>query len=277
MISTKLSIISINLNNSEGLEKTIRSVIRQTNSDFEYIVIDGNSKDGSLNVIKNFDNQITYWVSEPDSGIYNAMNKGISKSTGRYCLFLNSGDWLADENVISDFFLEDFEEDIVSGNIIRSNNYEVRKPPSMDLLDFSLFCEGSLPHQATFIKRELFDIYGFYKENHRIVSDWEFFLKCLVINNCSYVHFDRNIAFFDINGISLKSDMQSIIESEKESVFFTSMPVLYKSYKKLKDENTVLLSHDGIYREYLNFINGKFNFIIKLLFYTKKRMKSIKY
>lgn len=103
MISTKLSIISINLNNSEGLQKTIRSVIRQTNSDFEYIVIDGNSKDGSLNVIKNFDNQITYWVSEPDSGIYNAMNKGISKSTGRYCLFLNSGDWLADENVISDF------------------------------------------------------------------------------------------------------------------------------------------------------------------------------
>ena len=86
----KLSIITVNRNNKDGLEKTIRSVIRQTSHDYEYIIIDGASTDGSPEIIRNYEENITYWISEPDTGIYNAMNKGIRKAQGDYCLFLNS-------------------------------------------------------------------------------------------------------------------------------------------------------------------------------------------
>ena len=85
----KLSVITINFNNRDGLRKTIESVVNQTYKDFEYIVIDGGSTDGSVDVIKEYTDRIDYWVSEPDKGIYNAMNKGIDVAQGEYCLFLN--------------------------------------------------------------------------------------------------------------------------------------------------------------------------------------------
>ena len=87
----KYSIITVNYNNKEGLRNTIESVIHQTYRDFEFIVIDGGSTDGSAEVLKEYDSQITYWVSEKDKGIYNAMNKGIAKATGDYLNFMNSG------------------------------------------------------------------------------------------------------------------------------------------------------------------------------------------
>ena len=94
----QLSIITINRNNKTGLEKTIYSVVNQNYKDYEYIVIDGDSSDGSLEVIKRNEKYFSYWVSEPDSGVYQAMNKGIDRANGEYCLFLNSGDYLKDDN-----------------------------------------------------------------------------------------------------------------------------------------------------------------------------------
>ena len=94
----KLSVITINLNDAEGLQKTLRSVWeRQSFTDFEHIVIDGASTDGSVEVIKKYADKLAYWVSEPDKGIYSAMNKGIVRARGEYLLFINSGDWLADD------------------------------------------------------------------------------------------------------------------------------------------------------------------------------------
>ena len=88
----KYSIITVNYNNKNGLEMTIKSVLGQTCKDFEYIIIDGGSTDGSVEVIKKYASRIDYWVSEPDKGVYNAMNKGIRKATGDYLNFMNSGD-----------------------------------------------------------------------------------------------------------------------------------------------------------------------------------------
>ena len=102
----KLSIITVNLNNAVGLKKTICSVINQTFLDIEYIIIDGGSLDGSLEIIKEYEKKITYWVSEPDSGIYNAMNKGIMHANGEYLQFLNSGDWLVNDSIIEKFLKE---------------------------------------------------------------------------------------------------------------------------------------------------------------------------
>src|SRR5438552_2810029 len=108
----QLSIITVNLNNAEGLEKTIQSVIRQQFSDYEYIIIDGASADGSVEVIKKFSDKISNWVSEKDSGIYNAMNKGIRLAAGNYLLFLNSGDTLC-ENSTARLFQPDLFDDII--------------------------------------------------------------------------------------------------------------------------------------------------------------------
>jgi len=121
----KLSIITVNLNNAEGLRKTIESVVTQTFTDFEYIIIDGGSTDGSVEIIKLYADKITYWVSEPDKGIYNGMNKGIMVAKGEYCQFLNSGDWLVNENVLKEVFAD---VDIVYGDLkIPNGNFFIPK------------------------------------------------------------------------------------------------------------------------------------------------------
>ena len=113
----KLSIITINFNNRNGLEKTIESVTSQTCKDFEWIIIDGGSTDGSRELVEKKQKYITYWCSEPDSGIYNAMNKGIKKAKGDYCFFLNSGDRLHDKDVMMNVLGELDGTDFVSGNV----------------------------------------------------------------------------------------------------------------------------------------------------------------
>ena len=116
-----LSIITINYNNAAGLEKTIKSVISQTCKRYEFIIIDGGSKDGSKDIIEKYQDQITYWVSEPDNGIYNAMNKGVKVAKGEYCIFMNSGDIFVDNDVIRDVFNIGFSADIITGGIIILN------------------------------------------------------------------------------------------------------------------------------------------------------------
>ena len=119
-----LSIITINLNNREGLRKTIESVVNQTFQDFEFIVIDGASTDGSVEVIQDYP-RINYWISEPDTGIYNAMNKGIAKATGEYCLFLNSGDTLFQINTLTGILQSNPKGDIIFGNVHQRQHIRV--------------------------------------------------------------------------------------------------------------------------------------------------------
>lgn len=268
----KLSIITINLNNASGLQKTIGSVVSQTFTDFEYIVIDGGSTDGSVDVIREYSDKITFWVSERDKGIYNAMNKGIEKANGEYCLFLNSGDWLVDDNVVYDFIDAAFKEAFVAGNMIFFNNGNLILMESVQKKDLglNLFYNKSLPHPATFIKRELFTTFGLFNEDYKIVSDWEFFLKQLILNKSSYNHFDRNIAYFDGSGISCLQENEKVIKEEKEKVFSINFPLIYKSFKELHDEISILKLHDIDYREYLNLKNGRLGFLIRLILFLKK-------
>ena len=174
----KLSIITVNLNDCNGLKKTIESVICQTFTDYEYIVIDGASTDGSVDVIKQYANKITYWVSEPDTGIYNAMNKGILQAKGEYCLFLNSGDWLVENNILEKVFSITFDEDIVYGYDKHVGSSKVKCYP--EKWNFRVFLDDTLPHVASFIKRNLFYEVAFYNEENKAISDWEFFVLAIV-------------------------------------------------------------------------------------------------
>lgn len=122
------SIITVNKNNARGLEKTIKSVIDQTFNKYEFIIIDGNSDDNSVEIIKKYEDKISYWISENDSGKYNAMNKGIKVAEGDYCLFLNSGDYLYNNGILEEIYNCKYQEEIISGDVIKfSGVIKIRK------------------------------------------------------------------------------------------------------------------------------------------------------
>lgn len=206
----KYSIITVNYNNREGLRRTIESVIGQTFRDYEFIVIDGGSTDGSADVLREYDKDITYWVSEKDSGIYNGMNKGIRKATGEYLNFMNSGDCFYDNNVlhrVSEVMGETSKlcKDAVVGHASQRDREASAKPENYTHYDIIVgrdyhyseelqqghasiqpprttmmhFFVATLDHQSAFIRRELFKD-SLYREDYRLVSDWIFFTEKVV-------------------------------------------------------------------------------------------------
>lgn len=177
----KFSIITINYNNKEGLIRTIESVINQSFSDYEFIVIDGGSTDGSVDVLNKYDEQITHWVSEPDGGIYQGMNKGISKASGEYLNFMNSGDCFYDTDVLQKVVAYDNNEDFIVGkdyhfDPLSGKGHVSIQPPRTTMIHFFI---ATLDHQSSFIKRELFKNSP-YDESHRLVSDWIFYTEKIV-------------------------------------------------------------------------------------------------
>lgn len=227
----KLSVITINLNNVDGLRKTITSVINQIFSDYEYIIIDGGSTDGSVEVIKEYAEKITYWVSEPDKGIYNAMNKGILKAKGEYLQFLNSGDWLVDNKVLTQVFVNYKNADILYGDLIRHYEEGNETLQTFKNTTFNLQCliyNQSLPHPASFIKSKLFEN-DLYDENFKIMSDWIFFLKKIVLESCSTYYLGYPIVYFNMEGISSRKNMHYIIAEESEVALSNIFPQLVLS------------------------------------------------
>lgn len=177
----KYSIITVNYNNKDGLRQTIESVIHQTFRDFEFIVIDGGSTDGSADVLREYDQQISYWVSEKDSGIYNGMNKGIARAKGDYLNFMNSGDCFYDEHVLEKVNSYDTDADFIVGkdyhfDTERQLGHASIQPPRLTMMHFFV---STLDHQSSFIKRSLFDGSP-YREDYRLVSDWIFFTEKIV-------------------------------------------------------------------------------------------------
>ena len=196
-----LSIITINFNNAIGLEKTINSVTSQLFHDYEYLVIDGGSNDGSVDIIKR-QKKINYWVSERDGGIYDAMNKGILKATGRYLLFLNSGDFLCD-NVLQHVFDENQRNDIIYGNMkINWGESKITAGYMPNKITIEHMVKDTLWHPISFIKKELFDKFGLYNTNYKIVADYDFFFKTIIMNKVSTCHLNLFITEYNVEGLS---------------------------------------------------------------------------
>lgn len=222
----KLSIITINYNNLEGLKRTVASVLNQTWQEFEYIVIDGGSTDGSAEYLKDNNSAFTYWVSEEDKGVYNAMNKGISKAKGEYLFFLNSGDHFNDSFSLSKVYPQLFDEDFIYFDIrvIENNTSFVLENPK----EFSFeYLHNNLPcHQCTFIKKHVFDKIGNYDENLKIVADWKFLLIAILKNNCTYRKVEDVVTTFYKGGLSSTADNQLLINCERKTVLESEFPVL---------------------------------------------------
>lgn len=236
----KLSIITVNLNNREGLRKTIDSVVGQTFRDFEWIVIDGGSTDGSRELIERYADHFAYWVSEPDKGIYNAMNKGIRVAQGEYLQFLNSGDRLVDERTLERCFAHEFTADIVYGDLYIANHEDIEELRYTEELSLRYFLHGTICHNSTFIKRNLL-VDEPYDENLRIVADWKSFLL-QVIENRRFEHIDEFIIYYDANGISTHE--YEISRQERQSIPKDIVPaMILQDYRQMDEMEAVLESN----------------------------------
>jgi len=228
----KLSIITVNYNNLEGLKKTVKSVLHQTWKEFEYIVIDGGSTDGSKDFIESQRDKIDYWVSEQDKGIYNAMNKGIKAASGEYLLFLNSGDVLIDNPNILNFCKEKLQEDIVAFDcFLEKENKVVGRRAHIEKPTLFYVIQYGFKHQSTFIKKSLFEKLGLYNEFYKIASDYEFWIRCFLDSSTTSKSYNNPLAVFQLNGISQNGgwgEEHQLIEQEL-------LPHLITDYKKYQE------------------------------------------
>ena len=238
--SPLISIITVNLNNLEGLKKTMKSVFEQSWQEFEYIIIDGGSSDGSREFIEAKKDKIDYWVSEPDKGIYNAMNKRIKAANGEYLYFLNSGDNLNGKDILNQvkdkiklFDLIYFNIDIIKGETKKNVSY-----PSK--LRFTYFINATLCHQAILIRKELFLIAGKFDENLSIVSDWKFLILTLFKHNCTYLKVDQTLSTFYLDGISSNPKNFNKINKEKEDVLNEHFSAILPEMEELKQIEFIL-------------------------------------
>lgn len=261
-----ISIITINWNNAAGLEQTMKSVVEQTATDFEYVVVDGASTDGSLEVIKKYAQlRDIRWVSEPDKGIYNAMNKGIRMAQGEYVMMLNSGDSFYRHDVVSRLLdhvsQNENKPSILLGNLVDllPNGQQRRNHGNTDYRFISLF-RSTLNHPGCLIRKSLFDEFGYYDESYRIVADWAWFLDVVGLKGFVPQYCDIDTVLFDTTGIS--SSNKKLLYEERYRKLQSLLPdsVLKDLYRYDNDMRMV----DRLHRHPLAF--KLVRFIERILF-----------
>ncbi|MBR5470315.1 MAG: glycosyltransferase [Paludibacteraceae bacterium] len=277
----KLSIVTINYNNAEGLRKTLASVVMQTYTDFEHVIVDGASTDNSVEIIKQYEKEAlskgikVTWISEKDNGIYNAMNKGIRMSSGEYIEILNSGDCLASNSVVKDMLIaleQNAYPKILYGNMLKTFDWETYKRdtscknPDYTPDSFLYFYNGTLNHNSAYIKRTLFEQFGFYNEKMKICSDWEWYVRTIVLGNISPIYVNIDVTIFDMNGISESAGRNKhIIQQERSEYLSSAFPkTIINDYKNYA---FVLLQYQRLKKYHLW---GLVRFVERVLFKLEK-------
>ncbi len=237
-----LSVITV-CKNEPFIESTCQSICSQTNQNFEWIIIDGASDDNTLDIIKQYQERVDILVSEPDNGIYPAMNKGIKLARGKYLLFMNGGDMLYDEQTIAQVlpYLDKGHADIFYGDSYRlfQNKQDCFIKTYPDELKKSFFLDNTLGHQSSFIKKDLFVKFGGYREDFKIVSDKEKWL-CFMDNGAEFAHLPFPCSRFRMNGISrlsteaLKQEKIKMLEKyyPKDLLHHSELPYLQALFAK---------------------------------------------
>jgi len=268
-MTKKIAVITVNYNDKTGLEKTIKSVLSQTYKDIEYIVIDGGSSDGGKEIIESYSDKIDYWLSEPDTGVYNAMNKGIKAANADFLIFMNSGDTFFDTNVLSNIekdLTDDF--DIYYGDNYKVSSSSKRLKTYPEKLRFSFFYSSSINHQSTFIRRSLFETYFYYNENYKIASDWEFFVYTICYANVPTKYLKKTIALYDFTGISSNPKFSKIFFEEKMQTlqkFFPTFIDDYKDVNELTSKRYLQFQYIKKHKFAWKILKGIINFILLFL------------
>ncbi|MEI5639551.1 MULTISPECIES: glycosyltransferase family 2 protein [unclassified Pseudoalteromonas] len=233
----KVSIITVCYNSSATIEDTIKSVLSQDYQDIEYILIDGGSTDSTLDIINKYRDRITSIISEPDEGIYDAMNKGIKNATGEIVGILNSDDFYEAKNVISEMVSKfDSDTEIVFGDLIFVKPENIEKVTRFYSLPnfkaWKLRFGWMPPHPATFIKKSVYDRFGLYKINYKISADYEVFVRFLLVNKVRFKYVSKTLVRMRDGGVStsgLKSSItlnKEIVMACKENGVYTNLFIL---------------------------------------------------
>lgn len=259
----KISIITVCFNEKETIEGTFLSVFNQTYQDVELVVIDGASNDGTLQVIEKYREKIAYFVSEPDGGVYNAMNKGIKAASGDFIIFLNANDVFYDNFVlekVAKALRENPEVKILFGDVdyispdrknIQTQTFENIKT------DLSLIL-NNICHQSIFYHKSLFKQFGLYSEEFKIYADWDFNIKCLVENKGPALYLPTVISKFQLGGICSTKENRKICKNERKAL-------IRKYYSDFK---FLIFVHDFI-RKYLRFF---YKIFLKAAFLDKNEL-----
>ncbi len=240
-----ISVITINFNNASGLKNTIISVNEQRTPVFEHIVIDGGSSDTSIADIQSYLKYYHTVISEPDSGIYDAMNKGIALATGEYLLFLNSGDTFASENSLTYFSPLLGHYDILYGDMLSIVNEEKVNSSYPETLSLDYMLSAGLPHPSTVLRKSLFlEQIGLYDCSYKIIADWTFFMIAIFKFNINYKYIGQPISIFEGGGVSSKKENIPLIINEYfhflkthfrgDLEFFKSNNYIYKKFLRNK-------------------------------------------
>lgn len=248
---TNISIITINCNNRDGLSRTMESVFTQTYQDFEYIAVDGGSTDGSKELLEKNSRKFAFWISERDSGIYNAINKGLARASGEYILILNSGDELHSRTTLAtvieqlssgeDVFYGDSEDVFVDPG----KKSDIRRYPAK--LTFDFLFRSALRHQAMFIRRDAYEKVGPYSEQYKIVSDWYWVLVALVRFKLTHKHLDMLVCRYERGGIS--SANMELNLAEREQVMLKEFPLFVDDYKNFQKMKRRFINWNFIFRK----------------------------
>jgi len=245
-----VSIITVSLNSeTKNIEETIKSVISQTYENIEYIIIDGGSTDGTLDVIRKYEDKIDYWVSETDSGIYYGMNKGIGLYNGDYIYFLNTGDYLFSKSIIEEVVNESIsynQPDLIWGNVITQNGvkYFGTFGSKKD------FLTKTISHQAVFSHRRIIEPFDI---KYKISADYDSLLKVFSRDTTS-IYLNNTVAFYDV----IKSD-----KNKKQRLLY--------NHKRCVEKKLIVKEHySGLYR-ILSFLYFTFNsYRWKFMFWISK-------
>ena len=231
-----ISIITVCRNEEANIRRTCESVCSQTVADSEWIVIDGASTDGTLDILSEYKDRIGVMVSEPDRGIYDAMNKGVARASGRYLIFLNGGDRFADNDVLKTAAGAS-GAGILYGDLIferPDGSRELKRFP--DALSRRWLLKHMMPHQSSFIKRELFERYGNYDTSFRIAGDYDLFVRLLHVEKVSALHLPEPIAVFNGDGVSSNPEFRALRKMENHRVRKTYFPAYRWSLKAWRQE-----------------------------------------
>jgi glycosyltransferase involved in cell wall biosynthesis len=224
-----LSVITINYNNALGLAETMRSVLQQQGVTIDYILIDGGSTDESPTIISSQADKLTYWVSEPDQGIYDAMNKGITHATGDYLMFLNSGDLLAETDTLQQCFTQLTQQpaiDVLYGNVVLTGSSRPGQPNSgwqyPDKLTLSFFKNQTLNHQASLFRKSLFDELGLYPGHYQLAADYWLYLTCM-LRGKRFSHLNAPLVRYDQSGLSATNSYKRYL-AEMQAIWQVLVP-----------------------------------------------------
>lgn len=268
-LNCKVSIITVVYNGVNTIEQTIKSVLGQTYKNIEYIIIDGKSTDGTQQIIEKYIDDISYYISEKDDGLYYAMNKGLKKATGEIIGIINSDDWYdinAVKNMVEFFCQKDAE--LVYGNTVVVGEDGVEKIGKIGSLE-TIWYSAPFRHPSVFVKKSVYDQLGVFNVNYKVAADYDLLLR-FYSEDIRFEYLDKVIAYFRLGGLSTTSRRIGIGEDYKISMSYVdkssnkdkTIPKIEEAYDSRCFYNKIENNGRGLYKLLKKYFNAEVGSLI---------------